>query len=152
MSKGFDPDEDVASFTADDVITLDQFQAEFGAIQVADAGAISKKLEARYDNANSLDDLFDAMDGSSSQQLVGRSFRFMGVAWQRYDSDKGAIPQAVCDVVDLKTGETEEFVTTGKMLVRFLANAVRLNVFPFEARITEKTTKRGNKALNLERA
>lgn len=142
---------DVASFLADDVVSLEEFQREFGAFQVADAGSVTKRLEARYDKATSLDDLFDALEGSSSQDLVGRKFSFVDVAWQRYDSDRGAIPQAVCEVVDLSTGEATEFVTTGGMLVRFLANAKRLDAFPFDARIVEKTTKRGNKALNFER-
>lgn len=143
--------DDVDSFVADDVISLDEFQREFGAMQIADAGAVTKRLEARYDKAENLDDLFDALDGSSSQDLVGKKFRFMGVAWQRYDSDRGAVPQAVCSVVDLASGQEDEFVTTGGMLVRFLANAKRLDVFPFDAKIVEKTTKRGNKALNFER-
>lgn len=143
--------DDVSSFIADDVVSLDEFQREFGAFEIADAGSVTKRLEARYDRAENLDDLFDALDGSSSQDLVGRKFSFLDVSWQRYDSDRGAIPQAVCQVVDLSSGEEDEFVTTGGMLVRFLANAKRLNVFPFDARIVEKTTKRGNKALNFER-
>jgi hypothetical protein len=152
MAKSFDPDEDPNALSPDEVITLAQFEAEFGNIQVADAGAISKRMSARYDNAKNLDDLFDALEGSSSKQLVGKVFTFLSVAWQRYDSDRGPVPQAVCNVVDVATGEADEFVTTGDMLVKFLANAVRLNAYPFTARIVEKTTKRGRKALNLERA
>lgn len=113
--------------------------------------AIMDRMAARVRSQTTLDGLFDALSGNSSDSLVGKSFEFDGVAWQAYESDRGLIPQAVCQVVDLSTGEATEFVTTAWMLVNFLRQAEVIGVFPFKARIVGRRTKRGQTALNFER-
>jgi hypothetical protein len=113
--------------------------------------AIVERMVKRVRDADSLDALFSSLSGNSSVDLVGHSFRFEGVEWQPYDSQHGVIPQAICAATDLDSGESQEFVTTATMLTEFLHRAEVLGLFPFNARIVEKTTKSGNKALNFER-
>lgn len=116
-----------------------------------DPQATLDRMAKRVRKTGSMDELFDSLNGKASDEMVGRSFEFVDVEWQVFDADKGPIPLAVCQVVDLSTGEVTEFVTTGGMLVEFLHQAQLLNGYPFRARIVEKVTKSGNKALNFER-
>jgi len=130
---------------------LEVFESEFGEVTIAAPEAILKRMGERYNAAETLDDLFSALEGQSSDKLVGRKFRFLSVAWSPYQSDRGVIPLATCDVVDLDTGEPDEFVTTGYMLVRFLRRAIQIGAVPFDARIVGKKTNSGQTALNFER-
>lgn len=144
-------DEDVPSFVDEGVELQARFADEFGEVEIASPETTLARMGARYDKADTLDDLFDALEGSTSKMLVGRKFNFLRVSWQPYESDKGVIPQAVCEVVDLDSGEDDEFVTTAYMLVRFLRRAQVIGALPFAARIVAKRTKRGQTALNFER-
>jgi len=74
------------------------------------------------------------------------------VQWAPYESDRGTIPLAICDAVNVGTGEMIEFATTSGMLTLFLRQAQLVDALPFKARITEKVTRSGQKALNFERA
>lgn len=145
---------DADTFGADDLDdtgVLENLKAAFPNIAENDSSEASARIAQRMLKAESVDDLFDVLDGNSSDKLVGKSLTINGVTWQLYKSDRGDIPQAVVDAVDKSTGEVTEFVTTGGMLVYFLRRVEMLGKFPFDAKITEKTTKRGNKALNFER-
>ncbi len=113
--------------------------------------AVAERMAKRVRSTTNMDELFDSLQGKASDQMVGRAFQFNSVEFQPYEADNGIIPLAVCEVVDLGTGEPTEFVTTGTMLVQFLRQAQLLNGYPFRARITEKVTKSGQKALNFER-
>ena len=117
----------------------------------ADPRATSERMGKRVLSAGSLDELFDSLSGKSSDDLVNKAFEFTSVEWQAYESDRGPIPQAICQVVDLSTGEATEFQTTAEMLVKFLFRAEQLGALPFRARIVEKPTRTGQKALNFER-
>lgn len=117
----------------------------------ADPEAIAERMAKRVRGAGSMDELFDSLTGKASDQMVGRAFEFVSVAWQPFQAERGVIPLAVCEVIDLATGEQTEFVTTGGMLVQFLRQAQLLDGYPFRARITEKVTRSGQKALNFER-
>lgn len=125
---------------------------DFPGINEVDPASVTARMAARMQGADSLDALFDALTGQASEQLIGRTFTFLGVTWQPYESDKGIIPLAVCEVADPKTGEVSEFVTTGTMLVHFLRRAQVIGAFPFTARIVGKRTRSGQTALNFERA
>ena len=116
-----------------------------------DAEAIQKRLAARMDAAQGLDDLFDAATGNLSKNLIGKVVLIRSVAWQPYESSDGTIPCAVVDSVDTATGEEMEWATTAKLLTKFLHRAQLLDLYPFTVRIVEKGTKSGNKALNFER-
>lgn len=135
----------------DDEATEALLVEAFPGIKEADPEDAIVRLAARMLKAKTVEERFDALEGNSSDDLIGKSFEMRGVAWQTYESERGPIPQAVVDAVDLATGEEAEFVTTGKMLVFFLRGTELQGQFPFKARITEKTTKRGQKALNFER-
>lgn len=127
---------------------------DFGAIPLTaerDPQATMERMAKRVRSTKSMEELFDSLNGKASDQMVGRAFQFNDVAFESYEAERGPIPLAVCDVVDLATGEVTEFVTTGGMLVQFLYQAKQLNGFPFKARITEKPTRSGQKALNFER-
>lgn len=117
-----------------------------------DPDAVMARFAARFMRAETIEDLFGVLEGTSSQDLVGRSVEVRGVQWAPYESDRGVIPLAVCDAVDLSTGEAIEFATTGGMLTIFIRRAEIIGAIPFNARITEKTTRSGQKALNFERA
>ena len=142
-----EPDDDGLTGAALEARTYEQFPE----LRDVDPEAVAERMAARVRQAETLDDLFDSLTGQSSDSLAGKSFEFRDVAWQPYRSQRGIIPLAVCDAVDLSTGEVREFVTTAKMLVTFLRRAQQLGVYPFKARIVEKVTTSGQKALNFER-
>jgi len=129
----------------------DIFTTEFGEVTIAAPEAILQRMGERYNSAETIDDLFAALEGKSSDAMVGRKFRFLGVSWSPYQADSGIIPLATCDVIDLDTGEQTEFVTTAYMLVRFIRRAIQIGAMPFEARIVGKKTNSGQTALNFER-
>lgn len=116
-----------------------------------DPEAVTRRMASRMFGANTLDSLFESTKGVTSDELDGKAIEVLAVEWQQYDSDRGSIPQAVVNAVDLITGEVFEFVTTATMLVTFLYRAQQLDALPFRARIAGKRTKGGNTALNFER-
>ena len=113
---------------------------------------VQKRMAGRLQNAETLDDLFDALTGTTSDQLDGKRVQVDEVAWQVYESDRGPIPLAVVQAVDLDTGEELEFATTAFMLVHFIRRAQIINQLPFKARIVGKRTRNNQTALNFERA
>lgn len=116
-----------------------------------DTAAVTARFAERFLKAESLDDLFNVLQGNSSQDMVGRRVRILGVSWAPYESDRGVIPLAIADAVDIDTGETVEFATTSAMLTMFIRKAELIGELPFEARITAKKTRSGQTALNFER-
>jgi hypothetical protein len=116
-----------------------------------DPEAVLSRLRDRARSATSLDDLFDLTSGNSSDHLVGRRVEIRSVTWQTYESDRGPIPQAVVEAVDIDSGDETEFATTGALMVEFLYRAQQLKVLPFKARIVGKKTRSGQTALNFER-
>lgn len=127
----------------------------FPGIQSVDPEAVQGRMAKRIQGADSLDELFDSLTGKSSDELVGKRYEFRSVTWQPYeavrDGVKSIIPLALCEVVDLDTGEEDEFVTTAFMLTQFLRRAQVIGAFPFKAKIAERTTRSGQSALNFER-
>ena len=116
-----------------------------------DPEAVTRRMADRMMAADSLDALYDSTKGVTSDELDGKAIEVTSVEWQQYESDRGPIPQAVVQAIDLITGEVFEFVTTATMLVAFLYKAQQLQALPFRARIAGKKTKGGNTALNFER-
>lgn len=112
---------------------------------------VQKRFARQFQKASSIDDLFDVLDGNNSQKMVGKRLHFKGVQWAPYEADNGIIPLAIVDAMDADTGDDAEFATTGGMMVLFLRQAEIIDAYPFNARIVEKTTRSGRKALNLER-
>lgn len=135
---------------ADDVTVVDP-SALLSSLPARDPEAVTRRMAGRMLGAASLDALYDATKGVTSDELDGRAIEVESVEWQQYESDRGPIPQAVVAAVDLSTGEAFEFVTTATMLVTFLYQAQKLDALPFRARIAGKKTKGGNTALNFER-
>lgn len=123
----------------------------FPALLDMDPDEAAGRIIARYQRAETLDDLFDVLEGNTSKTLVGHKFQFRSVAWAPYESDRGVIPLAICDAVDLDTGEETEFATTGQMLVQFLRRAELIGAYPFEAKLTATKTNSKRDALNFER-
>jgi len=117
----------------------------------ADPEAAVQRMASRMLAAESLDDLFGAAKGITSDQLDGKSVEVTGVEWSEYESQRGPIPLAVVQATDLMTGEAFEFATTATMLVTFLYRAQAIGQIPFKARIAAKKTRGGNDALNFER-
>ena len=117
-----------------------------------DPAAVRERFAQRFLKAETLDDLFSVLEGSTSKDMVGRRVQIRGVQWAPYESDRGVIPLAVCEAADLGTGEVFEFATTGEMLCMFIRRAELVGALPFEARITSKKTRSGQTALNFERA
>lgn len=150
-AKDNDGTDEVAGFGDNDAALEAALASEFPGIQSVDPEAIMGRMSERIKRAESLDELFDSLAGKSSDQLVGKRFEFRTVNWQPYESQRGTIPLALCEVVDLDTGEPDEFVTTAFMLVHFLRRAQVIGVLPFRARIVEKQTRSGQTALNFER-
>lgn len=123
-----------------------------GEIRNVDPAAVQKRIADRMAQAGSLDELFGATKGSTSDEMDGKAVRVTAVTWQPYESaDRGTIPLAVVQYVDLATNKADEFATTANGLVNFLYFAGKLGSIPFEARIVGKRTRSGQTALNFER-
>lgn len=145
-------DEPVVLSPEEATAQMEATYTTFPELRAVDPAKVQERLATKMRGARSLDDLFDALTGSNSKSLVGKTFEFRGVEWQPYESQRGIVPLAIVDAVNVATGEAEEFITTGGMLVEFLRQAQILDVFPFRARIVEKLTRSGQTALNFERA
>jgi len=124
----------------------------FPALIDQDPRAVQARFAARFAKAETIEDLFGVLKGTSSQDLVGRTVEIISVEWAPYESDDGIIPLAVCNAVDVATGEVQEFATTAASLTVFIRRAEVIGAMPFRARITEKLTRSGQKALNFEQA
>lgn len=116
-----------------------------------DPEAVSQRFAERFKRADSLDDLFDVLEGNSTKNMVGAKVQVDSVSWAPYESDRGVIPNAICQGVNLDTGEVIEFATTSQMLTLFIRRAELIKALPFQARITAKKTRSGQTALNFER-
>jgi len=116
-----------------------------------DPAAVRERFAARFMKAETIDDLFAVLEGSTSKDMVGRSLQIRSVQWAPYESDRGVIPLAVCEAADMQSGEVIEFATTGEMLCMFIRRAELVGAIPFQARITSKKTRSGQTALNFER-
>jgi hypothetical protein len=111
---------------------------------------VQAAMAARFSRAESIEDLFSILEGSSSKTMVGRKVQINGVKWTGYESDRGVIPMAICDAMDLKTGEVVEFATTSGFLTMFIRRAELIGHLGFQVKIVEKKTRSGNTALNFE--
>ena len=116
-----------------------------------DPGDVMARFAERFQKAETLDGLFDALEGNLSRSLVGHKVRISSVQWAPYMSDRGVVPLAVCQVTDLATGEETEFATTGGVLTMFIRRAELIGAIPFDAKIVGKKTANGQTALNFER-
>lgn len=117
-----------------------------------DPRAVQARIAKKIMSKDNLDDMFDALDSQASDTLVGRRFTIKSVEFDIYHADDGDVPLAVVQSIDLKTGEPEEWVTTAVNLTSFLANAVRIEALPFDAKIGERKTGNNQSALRFERA
>lgn len=113
--------------------------------------AVQARFAEQYAKATSLAELFNVLEGNSSKDLIGRKIEIGAVNWAPYESERGIIPLAICEGVDLDTGEVIHFVTTSSSLTMFIRMAELIDVLPFSAKITSKKTRSGQTALNFER-
>lgn len=116
-----------------------------------DPEAVAARFAERFKRAESLDDLFNVLEGNSTKDMVGAKVQVDSVAWAPYESERGIIPNAICQGVNLDTGEVIEFATTSQMLTLFIRRAELIKALPFRARITATKTRSGQTALNFER-
>lgn len=115
-----------------------------------DPEAVRVRFAQRFAAAESMEDLFAVLQGTTSKDMVGRAVSIRSVQWAPFESDRGVIPLAICDAADVHTGEAFEFATTSEMLTMFIRRAEIIKALPFGARITAKKTRSGNIALNFE--
>lgn len=127
-------------------------QSTFPDLLNQDPEEVRKRFAARFMAAESIDDLFNVLEGNLSKSLAGKTVEIRGVAWAPYESDRGIVPLAVCEAMLTDTGELTEFATTSEALCLFIRRAELIKAIPFTARIAEKRTRSGNTALNFERA
>lgn len=125
--------------------------ALFPALLDQDPAEVQARFARRFVAAETLDDLFDVLEGNNSKGMVGRRVQVDSVNWAPYESDQGVIPLAIVTAIDLDSGEVIEFATTSGMLVLFIRRAEIIGQLGFQARVTEKVTRSGRKALNFER-
>lgn len=117
-----------------------------------DPGAVRERFARRFMAAETLDDLFNVLEGTTSKDMVGRRIQVAQVAWAPFESDRGVIPLAICQASDADTGEVMEFATTSEALTMFIRRCEVIGALPFTARIAAKKTRGGNTALNFVRA
>lgn len=138
-----------------DVVAAEEIEpmamSEIGITVQRDPTRIAALMAGRYEHADTLDAMFAVTEGNTSARLVGKTFEILSVEWDAFESDTGLIPLAIVDSVDKATGKREEWATTGGMLTRFIRAAEVKGFLPFTARIEEKLTRSGQKALNFVR-
>lgn len=139
---------EVVDATGMDVVLYDH--ALFGELKWQDPQDMGVKLGERMNRAQSLSDLWGALKGNSTQTMIGRKLEILDVDFYAYQADDGVIPNAICQAVDLDTGEILEFATTSGFCTAFLRKAQLLDLLPVKVKITETLTKGGNKAINFE--
>jgi hypothetical protein len=83
--------------------------------------------------------------------MIGRKVEIVEAEFYAYQADDGVIPNAVCQAVDIGSGEVLEFATTSGFCTAFLKKAQLLGLFPVRVKVTETLTKGGNKAINFEK-
>lgn len=127
-------------------------RAMFPDLLAMDPQTVRERFARRFAAAQSLDDLFAVLEGSTSKDLVGKVLQIEQVAWAPFESDRGIIPNAICTAADIATGEVIEFATTSEALTMFIRRAELVGALPFRARITAKKTRSGQTALNFEKA
>ena len=116
-----------------------------------DPESVMARFAERFVKAETLDDLFDVLEGNLSRSLIGHKVRVQAVSWVPYQSDRGVVPLAACKATDLTTGEETEFATTGGVLTMLIRRAELIGAIPFDAKIVGKKTGSGQTALNFER-
>lgn len=116
-----------------------------------DPDEVAKRFASQFMRAESIDDLFDVLEGQNSRSMIGKTLQLNGVQWAPYESDRGVIPLAIIDALDLETGEVIQFATTSQMLTLFMRRAEIIGALGFRAKIVEKKTRSGNMALNFQR-
>ena len=145
---GFGDDDEQAA----DVNTgLSSLADAFPALSESNPDAVMDRMAKRIHASETIDQLFDSLKGVTSDQLDGKSVEVTGVDWSVYESDRGPIPLATVEAIDLTSGEVFEFATTSFMLVHFLRRAQLIGQIPFRARIAGKKTRNNQTALNFER-
>lgn len=123
----------------------------FGDLKWQDPQDMGRKLGERMNRAQSLDDLFGVMEGQSTKNMIGRKVEVTDVDFYAYQADDGVIPNAICQAVDLDSGEVIEFATTSGFCTAFLKRAQLLDLLPVKLRITDTLTRSGQRAINFER-
>lgn len=116
-----------------------------------DPEKIARMMGERLDAAETLDDLFNATSGNTSDELIGKTIEVLGVEWDAYEADSGVIPLAIVTARNVATNEPMEFASTAAMLTRFIRAAEVKGWIPFTARIEGKKTRSGQTALNFVR-
>lgn len=121
-------------------------------ISTPDPAKISMEMFKRVLEAPDLDKAFDVLEGKTSEDYKGKTFRFETVEleWYQPKDKEHPVPAAKCKAVDAN-GEVIDFWTSAGMLVSFLAKAKISNALPVTWKIVEITTAGGQKALNPER-
>lgn len=117
-----------------------------------DPAAVRERFARRFMAAESIDDLFNVLEGTTSKDMVGRVVTVEQVSWAPFQSDRGLIPLAICKAADATTGEVLEFATTSEALTMFIRRAEVIGALPFTAQIKAQKTRGGNTALNFARA
>lgn len=140
---------EVISQDPQDVVLYDR--AMFPNLIDQDPQQVMLRLASRFQKAQSVDDLFGALGGNSTKDMIGRKLRIISVAWAPFQSDRGIIPNAICEAVDLDSGEALEFATTGMTTTMFIRQAELIGALPVDVRIASVKTKDGNNAINFER-
>lgn len=152
----------VAMASQTDVVVVDDKDIEayspklLSLCREQDPQEVVKRFARRFDKANTLDELFDVLQGTNSQQLVGKVLDMRGVEWAPYQAKRPSgeevtIPLAIVAAFDLEDGAEMEYATTSTMLCMFLYKVSLIDAFPFQAKIVGKKTNSGQVALNFER-
>lgn len=109
------------------------------------------RVAGRIVDATTMEQVFDALEGHTSKDMVGQALTVTGVSWTLYESAEGLIPNAIVEAASVETGEAVEFATTSTQLVAVLRKAQLIDGFPFNARIGSVKTRDGFTALKWER-
>lgn len=111
---------------------------------VGDGGFVAQAL-----TAETLEEATATGELTSGRDTAGTRYRFLSATFADSDLD-GSLPfYAVCDAVDVETGEVVKWACGGSRVVATLFQASRKDWFPFEAEIAAVNMGDGKNALNL---
>jgi hypothetical protein len=144
-----DRQAEVVDATATDLVLYDHNL--FPELKWADPEDMGQRFADRFKRAESVDDLFDVLQGNNTKGMVGRRLEIQAVEWQAFQSDRGVIPNAICLAADVDSGEVLEFATTSMFCAMFIRRAELIDALPLKVKITSTKTRSGQTAINFEK-
>lgn len=136
---------------ADESAGADMLALAFPGLETGnDAAAATQRIIDRLMQANSIEELLAEREAPSIDQFVGKEITFLAATWGWYRTDDGRdIPLGELTIREKGDKEDQTIIATAPGVTAVVYRAQQLGALPFTAKVVEKLTRRGQKAINL---